>query len=73
MDLRNVPNVIAMCVILHNICEMRKEQFTDKWLDTHNDNWTTTERIAGSSHVASEPSAEDIRNSLKAHVNEDPL
>ena len=58
IDLKNVPNVIATCVILHNICEMHKEQFTDKWLDTHDDNLTTTERIAGSSHIVSDPSAE---------------
>ena len=67
MDLKNIPNVIARCVILHNICETHKEQFTE-CLDTHDDNWTTIERTAGSFHVITDPSADDIRNVLKAQL-----
>ena len=31
LDLK-VGNVIAMCCVLHNYCEMQNESFDDKWL-----------------------------------------
>ena len=64
MDLKHIPNVIVTCVVLHNICEMHKEEFTAEWLVTHNDNWTMTESVAGSLSPISDPSAEDIRDTL---------
>jgi len=29
--LENVPNVVAACVILHNLCEMYGDHFQPKW------------------------------------------
>ena len=29
----NVPNIILVCCILHNICEIHGEIFNDEWLE----------------------------------------
>ena len=29
--LENVPNIVARCVILHNICEMFGDHFQSQW------------------------------------------
>ena len=29
--LENVPNIVAQCVILHNICEMFGDHFQSEW------------------------------------------
>ena len=37
--LENVPNVVAACVILHNICEVFGDHFQSEWelLEEHNE------------------------------------
>ena len=34
MDIAHVPQVIATCCILHNICEIHGDTFVDTWLDS---------------------------------------
>ena len=31
INLQNLPNVVAACATLHNMCEIYKEQFNDEW------------------------------------------
>ena len=33
MLIENVPNLVAACCVLHNICEIHKEAFDDDWLE----------------------------------------
>ena len=74
MDLKHIPNVIATCVVLHNICEIHKEQFNDEWLtEAHGVNCTSSEQDTTGSSSSTDPSAEDIRRALKAYVVEHPL
>ena len=32
MYIDNIPNVIAACCILHNICEVHQDSFDDDWI-----------------------------------------
>ena len=32
MDIDNVPHIISACCVLHNVCEVHKENFNDEWL-----------------------------------------
>lgn len=32
MDIKNVPNVIAACCVLHNLCETHGDSFNEEWL-----------------------------------------
>ena len=32
MSIGNVPNVVAACCVLHNICEIRGDEFNGEWL-----------------------------------------
>lgn len=33
MDIRNVPNFVAACCILHNLCELHGEDFDENWME----------------------------------------
>lgn len=32
MSIDNVPNVVAACCVLHNICEIHGDEFNNQWL-----------------------------------------
>ena len=34
MHVRNIPNVVAVACILHNMCEVHGDAFNDAWLET---------------------------------------
>ena len=59
--LKCLPAKIASCVVLHNLCEMREEAFSEEWL--------IPEGFDDDSSVASESRASDmgkdvVRNAL---------
>ena len=33
VDVGYVPEVVAACCVLHNICERRGEEFSEEWLE----------------------------------------
>ena len=63
VDVGDVPEVVAACCVLHNICERHGEEFSEEWLDGV--------ECQGSecSSVAAQPqdSAVSIRNTLTSH------
>ena len=67
VDVRDVPELVTACCILHNICEVHGEQFSEEWLEG-------VESQGSSSGVAapSQPqdSAVSIRNALKSHFTD---
>ena len=42
MDDKHLPDCTECCIVLHNVCEMKEEQFDDTWV-TANMNSSTEE------------------------------
>lgn len=54
MHVENVPNVIAACCVLHNICEVHQDSFNDAWLqeiETQVDQPAASSSVQSSSHA----------------------
>lgn len=64
MNIENVPNVIAACCILHNVCEVHGDTFNNHWLE-YIDQYAQPEQSSppGGSNVAT-PNSSDIRDAL---------
>ena len=65
-QLENVPNVVAACVVLHNMCEMFGDNCREEWV--HQEEPSVAQPTSVTSHY-SETSATVIRNALKDFVN----
>ena len=63
--LENVPNVVAACVILHNLCEMYGDHFQSEWELSED-----CEVEVDASHATSRSqTASVIRNALAQYVS----
>ena len=60
MNICNVPNVVATCCILHNICESRGETFIEGWSEEARQE----DPPSTSTSAASSSQAKDIRETL---------
>ena len=71
MSIRNVPNVIAACCTLHNVCEIHGDLFNEEWLEEIN---SETDDLTGAQpSTSSQDDAEDIRNALVQYFVQNPL
>ena len=65
--LENVPNVVAACVILHNLCEMYGDHFQSEWeMNKRCEDETDASRTTSGSQTASE-----IRKVLTQYLTND--
>ena len=66
--LENVPNVVAACVVLHNLCEMYGDHFESEWKLSER-----CEVEADTSHrtTSENESASSIRNALAQYLSND--
>ena len=65
-QLENVPNVVATCVVLHNMCEMFGDNCREEWV--HQEEPSVAQPTSITSRY-SETSATVIRNALKDFIN----
>ena len=63
-NLSNVPNVVASCVVLHNMCEMYGDHCDNEWI--HHEE---SSRMQAANHHYISAGANDIRNAIKDFVN----
>ena len=64
-DLENVPNVIAACVTLHNLCEILGDHCREEWFTTDS---SLTSRLRGSTFstaVQTRTTANAIRDAIR--------
>jgi hypothetical protein len=63
VDVSDVPELVTACCVLHNICEVHGEEFSEEWLGV--------ESQASSSGIAAPSQPQDsaicIRDALKSH------
>ena len=62
----DVPTVISACCVLHNICEVHKEQFDDTWLEELESGTTAP---SPTQNVSTNTNAESIRSALCNYMN----
>ena len=66
VDISNVPEVVAACCVLHNVCEVHGEEFCEEWLQgTEN-----ARSESASATIASYSSAVSIRNALMTYFTD---
>lgn len=69
----NVPNIVASCVVLHNICELYRDFCNDDWIVDVETTHSTSNTLSSSSSSSSNStatstvssSATDIRNAIR--------
>ena len=63
----DVPNMITACCILHNICEVHKDEFIDSWLEDISE--VSHASVTNSTtSAANNPTAESIRNAIRDYI-----
>lgn len=63
VDIRNVPEVVAACCVLHNVCEIHGEEFSDEWLE----GVESESGSAAATPAQPQDSAVSIRDALMSH------
>ena len=64
----NVPTLITACCVLHNVCEVHKEQFDNSWLEDVNLD-PPHESSASRNQPANSSTAEAIRHAICYYMN----
>ena len=75
MLMTNVPNVIAACCTLHNICEIHGDEFNDEWMQECESNAEagTQPNSSNVTSTSSCPDGEEIREILINYFEQNPL
>ena len=71
MDIKNLPDCIASCVVLHKACELRGDHFDDLWITPSTD--SHSEEGFAITAPAMHQSAEATRTALMQHFQANPL
>ena len=73
MVVSSVPNVVAACCVLHNVCEIHGNTFNDEWLeDIENEDSTDGAQQPTAATTCSEDGKE-IRDALMHYFVQNPL
>ena len=72
-DLHYLPNVIAACATLHNMCEIHKEHFNEEWYTSSGHTSADSGIPSLTESSATDATAETIRSALKNYVLSHPL
>ena len=72
MSTDNIPNVIAACCVLHNICEIHGDAFNEEWLQDVNEDGSDSS-MHNDANGGSHGSDNDVRNTLMEYFSQYPL
>ena len=67
MSIKNIPNIISACCILHNLCEIHGESFNQSWLQD-NETFRQPHPTPITCQTTCGSAAEDIRTSLMQYL-----
>ena len=65
--IEDVPELVAACCVLHNLCEIHGDQFDEEWLHGTGDNSLESVPSSSTSTATEDTTAVDIRGALMAH------
>jgi len=66
VNVSDVPELVAACCVLHNICEIHVEYFDEEWLEGVKDDSITVNSIPT---AAQAESGQDIRQALMSYFH----
>ena len=69
VDVSDVPELVAACCVLHNICEIHREEFSDDLLEGVESKASEC-GSAVASNIQPQDSAVSIRNALTSHFTD---
>lgn len=69
MHIENIPNIITAACILHNICEIHKESFSESWLRELEENSSFPQPVSPSVRAGTGDRPKNIRNELVNYFN----
>ena len=69
VDVNDVPELVAACCVLHNICEIHREEFSDDLLEGV-ESQASDRGSAVASSIQPQESAVNIRNALTSHFTD---
>ena len=64
INVRFLPTYVATCCVLHNICEIHKDDFNDDWMIEQQGDSSQTRQAAQPSNINSTAMANTIREAL---------
>ena len=64
--IKDVPTIISTCCVLHNICEVHKEQFDDTWME---ELASGVNAPSPTQNTSTNTNAERIRTALCNYIN----
>ena len=65
-DVKHTTNVVASCVVLHNICELQGDVCQPDWIHHHDSSGTTVAAVSVASRSGT--MANIIRNALRDYI-----
>ena len=73
MFMSNVPNLVAACCVLHNVCEIHSDVFNDEWLEDIETEDSTEEGQQTTAATTSSEDGNEIRDALIHYFVHNPL
>ena len=70
-DVSDLPDLIAACCVLHNLCEIHGERFNEEWLQDVDTSSINQGCSVDNDSNASHGSGENIRESLTAYFKDE--
>lgn len=67
--LENIPAVIATCVVLHNVCEMYGDNFSDEWATDSSSQSTQSSFSSRATTAGGNSTSTAIRDAIKDYLN----
>jgi len=71
MLVENLPNIVAACCVLHNICEIHGDTFNDEWMQALNGDSVPSEQETPITKNTRD--GHDIREALVEYFCNNPL
>ena len=69
VDIKDVPEVVAACCVLHNICKIHGEEFSEEWLEGV-ESQESESGSAAATPAQPQDSAANIRDALMSHFTD---
>ena len=64
MLVENVPNIVAVCCVLHNICEIHGDTFNKEWMQAADEDHAPNEQVTPMCIISNAKYGHKVREAL---------